>query len=58
MLFDHDLFHFLFGFLGVLSSGLLFLIVVGFYQVEIASTKNFSTPEATNLSVERVLNHK
>ncbi|KKU26966.1 MAG: hypothetical protein UX39_C0005G0004 [Candidatus Magasanikbacteria bacterium GW2011_GWA2_46_17] len=45
MSFDRDLFHFLFGFLGIISFGLSFLVVVGFYQVEIAATKNLSAPE-------------
>ncbi len=45
MPFDRDFFHFLFGFLGILSLGLSFLMIVGFYQVEVAGTRNLSAAE-------------
>ncbi len=31
----------------MISLGLFFLVAIGFYQVEIAGTKNLSVPEAT-----------
>ena len=45
MSLDRDFFHFVFGFLGIISFGLSFLVAVGFYQVEIAGTKNLSAAE-------------
>ena len=45
MEFNRDLFHFLFGFVGMVSLGMSVLVAVGFYQVEIAGSRNVS---ATN----------
>ncbi len=45
MTFDRDLFKFLFGFVGIITLGLGFLVVVGYYQLEVLNSSVTNSKE-------------